>query len=55
MKLRHKDKVKLARKMLSKMERLHHTSLFSSKNWLKRSEALKLKVKNKTKKHEAQV
>jgi len=40
----HKDKIKLARKLQSDVEKKLHTPLFDSANWLARKEARKQKV-----------
>ena len=47
--MRHKDKVKLARKMLTKKEIVEKVSKFLSKGWIQRSEAIKKRVNKKKK------
>jgi len=46
-KMKHKDKIKKARKMRSNFERDLGISIFQSKQWTKRSQARRLKEKMK--------
>lgn len=47
----HKQKIKLARALMSDYEKRHHTSIFDSKNWRIRADAkYKKQLKKPTKK-----
>jgi hypothetical protein len=49
--MKHKDKVKIARKMLSKEEIKNHCPIFMGKNWVNRKEKRQEKhLKNNSKK-----
>lgn len=50
--MKHKQKVKMARKMLSREEIKNHTSIFQSKAWDERVEAKRNKQLNQGKKNE---
>ena len=42
--MKHKDKIKMARKMLTKEERKNHTPLFQSSAWEKRAQSRQKKI-----------
>lgn len=45
--MKHREKMRMARKMLTKEERKKHTPIFQSKAWTKRAESIKTRVRNK--------
>lgn len=45
--MKHKNKVKLARKMMTKLDRKIHVPKFLSASWLKRKEAIAKRVERK--------
>gem|GEM_PF-6113697 len=50
--MKHKQKVKMARKMMSREETKNHTSIFQSKAWEERAKAKRNKQLNQGKKNE---
>ena len=46
----HKQKVKIARKLRTKIEISEHTSIFLTKNWENRKKAIKQRVKRQIEK-----
>lgn len=45
--MNHREKMRMARKMLTKEERKKHTPIFLSKAWIERLENIQTGVKNK--------
>ena len=45
--MKHREKQRMARKMLTKEERKKHTPIFQSKAWTERAENIQTRVKNK--------
>ena len=49
-KYNHKQKVKIARKLRTKIETSEHTPIFGTKNWMNRKKAIKQRVKRQIEK-----